>query len=96
MKNIIKYGFTQSPLVSCSPIITSHQSKTCNEVANHADFCMVDRAFKALQNGIKYRRKQLGFGYFVGRILVEIGVLEGIPCILTSKTRTFMKTNIIF
>ncbi len=58
MKNIIKYGFTQSPLVSCSPIIASHQSRTCNEVANHADFCMVDRAFKALQNGIKISTKK--------------------------------------
>jgi len=26
----------------------------------------------------KYRRKKLGFGYFVVRILVEIGVLESI------------------
>jgi hypothetical protein len=31
----------------------SHHSKTCNEVVNHTDFCMFDRAFKALQNGIK-------------------------------------------
>jgi hypothetical protein len=58
MKNIIKYGFTQSPLVSCSPIITSHQSKACNKVANQADFLMVDRAFKALQNDIKISTKK--------------------------------------
>jgi hypothetical protein len=36
----------------------SHQSKICNEVANHADFCMVDRAFKALLNGIKISTKK--------------------------------------
>jgi hypothetical protein len=36
----------------------SHQSKACKEVANHADFCMVDRAFKALQNGIKISTKK--------------------------------------
>ncbi len=36
----------------------SHQSKTCNEVANHADFFMVDRAFIALENGIKISTKK--------------------------------------
>ncbi len=35
----------------------SDQSKTCNEVANHADFLNVDRAFEALQNGIKISTK---------------------------------------
>ncbi len=36
----------------------SHQSKICNRVANHADFCMVNRTFKALQNGIKISTKK--------------------------------------
>jgi len=36
----------------------NHQSKTCNEVTNHADFFTVDRAFKALQNGIKISTKK--------------------------------------
>jgi hypothetical protein len=39
---------------------------------------MVNRAFKALQNGIKISTKNLGLRYFVLRILVEIGVLEDI------------------
>jgi hypothetical protein len=36
----------------------SHRSKICNEVANHADFLMVDRAFEAVQNGIKISTKK--------------------------------------
>jgi hypothetical protein len=39
---------------------------------------MVDRAFKALQNGTKISTKKLGLGYFVLKILVEIGVWGGI------------------
>jgi len=56
----------------------SHQSKTSKEVANHADFFTVDRAFKALQNGKKILTKKAWPRYFVLRILAEIGFFEGI------------------
>jgi hypothetical protein len=36
----------------------SHQPKAGNTVANHADFFMAGRAFKALQNDIKISTKK--------------------------------------
>ncbi len=58
-KSIIQHDFTQSTLVSYIPQYRySHQSKTCNEACNHADFSKVHRAFKALQNGIKISTKK--------------------------------------